>query len=131
MELAASKTYATARQLTLWTAEDDADLSAKLLLAADYLAQRFTFKATLSPAEQAKYDAAHFRVAYDFLVNGNPATRAERFTTVEINELSGVGKTEREFAEIDYEPYPGLAEYLAPITLTTSTASLRIGRLVR
>lgn len=131
MDLAASRTYAAERQLEQWDLEADDVLQAKLLLATDYIAERYQLKAELSASEQAKLDVAQFKIAYDFLINGNPASREERVTTKEKSELTGLGKEEKEFADVEYDPYPGVTRLLAPLCVSAAPASVSFGKLVR
>lgn len=131
MDLAASKTYAAERNLEDWGLEADSVLQAKLLLASDYLAERYDLKPEFTAAEQIKYDICHFKIAFDFLVNGDPSTRAERLTTKESSELTGVGKSAKEFADGEHDPYPGVTRLLAPLCRATQTPSVSFGKLVR
>ena len=131
MDLATSKTYAADRQFAEWTSATDDTLQVKLLLASDYLAERYNLKAELTASEQAKYDTAHFKVAYDFLVNGDAATRADRLVTKESSELTGVGKESKEYAEGEHDPYPGVTRLLAPLCVSLAPSAVSFGKLVR
>ena len=131
MDLSTSKTYAADRQLVEWSLAADDVLLAKLLLASDYLAERYSLKAELTPTEQSRYDVAQFKIAYDFLINGDAAIRAERLTTKESSELAGVGKDSKEFAEGEHDPYPGVTHLLAPLCVSTAPSSVSFGKLVR
>lgn len=131
MDLATSKTYATARDLEQWNLESDAVLQVKLLLASDYIAERYQLKSILSGVEQAKYDTAHFKIAYDFLINGDPATREARTAIKESSELEGVGKTSKEYGDVVYDPYPGITRLLEPLLVSGGSSSASFGKLVR
>jgi len=131
MDLAASKLHAAERQLTAWTGAEDDVLSATLLLASDYIVERYSLKAEFTPTEQAKYDVAHFKIAYDFLTNGAPASRVDRTITKESKELSGVAKTSKEYADGEHDPYPGVTRLLAPLEASSKPATVSFGKLVR
>ena len=130
MDLATSKSYAAARGYLVWGAEDDADLEALLLKAADYIMAHYRLKATLTVLEQARYDQAQFMIALDILTNGEvPLHNATSNITKEEKEGAGFRKLV-EYGEQEADRYPRVTALLKWM-LVGGGAGVSFGKLTR
>lgn len=130
-DLEAANTYHSDRLNASWASAPEAERTASIIRAADYLRNNYSFTLT----EDVPPALAEANILLALIALGGPLAQAEGGIKRSKKSLEGVGELEVEYTEnVNSDPYPAISTMLSLAGVavsSTSSGRLTMGTLVR